>query len=701
MLDIPALARIALVSVLLLGTVSLMPRRRAGLFAAEVEARTILLLGIAWVLAVTLEFWILGPASFVNFGDEGAQALPYYIHLAEHAPPGRYDFRVMGGVDALAIFSSGYQLASIERLLFAWLSPWLATAVHKVAAEGLALAGAYLLARAAAPVNRPAALGIAAVYTLATQYVIEVTLAHGFGYHVQALAVLVLCYRTQARTYLLEAAAMAVAVAVSILPVQGGMGFYTAVGLTALLGGAWRRPRFYAALALMLPLHVLNWAGIMAAMAGIAPLTSRVQLFAPPLDIGGELTLSQLLVPAVAIAVSLGIAVFRRQPASIARQAALLLGPALVAVVLDTAPWDRIGLGFVKGVNPSYVLFAWLPLAVVSLAEAVAGLKPALERGAPAARLLAAALCCGLPLGLAAHYKVYNGLYWLGFGGHSALHGIPNLVRPTWLPDEPVRAVAVAHHLSDNNLLAYGIETAGGYFMLFDARKNAFWQQAGRVMAAGRLGLKVPERSCPGVQKLADLGNARLLRIANIRYLVSTLPVEGAGLTQVSGPDPAKFRPSCTMAAGEKLASYWRRLLAPEDAYVYDLGAAVPRVYFARSVAQPQRFGTPEYWRAVEEVGEAQGIVPETGAELNGASAATARVTKASVAGDGMEIEVDAPAGGVLVINSSWLPFFRATADGVPVTLVPVNGVQMAAALPAGARSVKVEYVRRLPVPAG
>jgi hypothetical protein len=61
---------------------------------------------------------------------------------------------------------------------------------------------------------------------------------------------------------------------------------------------------------------------------------------------------------------------------------------------------------------------------------------------------------------------------------------------------------------------------------------------------------------------------------------------------------------------------------------------------------------------------------------------------------DGYDVDVDAPDGGILMVNNTYFKFWRAEAEGAPLVIEPANGAHMAVRLPPGAQLVKIRYSR-------
>ena len=384
---------------------------------------------------------------------------------------------------------------------------------------------------------------------------------------------------------------------------------------------------------------------------------------------------------------------------------AIFIAPIVLSIGMDLTPWKSINLDFLSGLNYGYF---WLSLSILSiiamsvLAARAGELAESSNRNRVVARQIqtgAFAILLGLGPATSIYYKTSNGLNWLGLGGQANLAAVPNLLEPTWLPKEPVRVAALPQHFWDANLLPYGFDIMGGYFILFSDRVVEFWKQAGMVTSTGRSMLKPPAPSCPGMQRAADIGDMQLLRSANVRFVVSVLPIEGTGLRQVSGPSPFEFRPSCTIPIKEKLMGYLQDRFKPGDMYVYDLGVVTPRIYFARNAVNTSHtVDMQEYWDLVRSYSLKRGIVIET---LNSMSLTSqqsnSRVLSWQQIQDGFDVQVMALKGGILVINSTYLPFWRASNGEKKLKVYPANGTQMAIIVPPGTERVTLTYNRKLP----
>jgi hypothetical protein len=85
-------------------------------------------------------------------------------------------------------------------------------------------------------------------------------------------------------------------------------------------------------------------------------------------------------------------------------------------------------------------------------------------------------------------------------------------------------------------------------------------------------------------------------------------------------------------------------------------------------------------------------VLPGDGPPLDGPPG------EARILGEGPErliVETDAPAPGVLVLQRSWLPLYRATLDGAPVPIGVANLHRLGVEVPPGRHRVEIRTDRR------
>jgi hypothetical protein len=131
-----------------------------------------------------------------------------------------------------------------------------------------------------------------------------------------------------------------------------------------------------------------------------------------------------------------------------------------------------------------------------------------------------------------------------------------------------------------------------------------------------------------------------------------------------------------------------------KNAYVYENPRALPRVMLMTD------------WRIVNfddltvggwpiDVDPSRTVLlkrapPGLPATLVGGSRGTARLTR--YANTEVEVDVNAPSGGILVLNDVWQPWWRATVDGHATKILEANVIFRAVVVPAGTHAVRFTF---------
>ena len=214
--------------------------------------------------------------------------------------------------------------------------------------------------------------------------------------------------------------------------------------------------------------------------------------------------------------------------------------------------------------------------------------------------------------------------------------------------------------------------------------------------------------------------NLNLLRMLNVRYLLSEYPLRGTGLRLVHAAEPwptwPQYRSRNTgLVEGERrppdmalrrrvrfAQPFWdyfqfnRRKIVGKDVFVYEVLDSLERFRFARSVSiEPDgkavldrlsSMSTLELRStAVMEVGAAGGI----GDRRN---LADGSVLVSTYTPDRIDLDVSASGEAFLVIASTWSPYWVAEIDGRQVPLLRTNHAQYGLSLTPGAHRITLRY---------
>jgi hypothetical protein len=173
-----------------------------------------------------------------------------------------------------------------------------------------------------------------------------------------------------------------------------------------------------------------------------------------------------------------------------------------------------------------------------------------------------------------------------------------------------------------------------------------------------------------------------------------------------SGPDavPVVYRQKNFRTIDEKIQLYgWfaRKMFQPWKVYIYEIDGALPRAYVARGIiVTDEAVSDAEFHAQVERrAPDGDIVVRAKAAERLGLTSETKSIRHYpplvfKLKSDGFFADWQGRGAGVAVFNAVHMPFFRAFVDDTEVPVVAVNGVQMAVAVPAGARNVRLVYRR-------
>jgi hypothetical protein len=638
-------------------------------------------LGFLWLVLATCPYWAAGPWSFVRQSTDLDFALTQQVFLVKTFAGGQFTFALGGGTDVAAMSFLTGQLVSLERLLLATIPLWLAQGLHKGLAFGLGLVGSYLVCRRMAKLARPAAFGLAALYPVSEQSFTNITWGMGLGYALIPLAVYAVVGRLGRPYQWAWLLGVGILHAVSSAPTHTGLALFPAVLAAGVMAAPRRLPRVLGGLAVLALPMVLNWIESLAAKAQLAGLTYRAAHVDLTLSGPGQaLAETVKALASFPEAVALGLAALVVAPA--ARRPAIAAGLAvagLLGTLLMALPWARLGLGSLAAINFFYVTYAFAFIGLMAFAMAGGGGRRS------------SALVLGLAAGHLGWLLAYDGAVWLSEGGLATLErNVQRLEVRSWGRDEVVRVVSVPYRLPANIALVAGLDTADGGYNLILNRVGEFWlDHVARQfveIAAGYIRL-VPEswdlKCCPRYDAAA-MFDADGLRILNVKYVLSVVPL--AGLRQVDGPAEGEaVPPRSGQPMAERVAAYLRLIPQPPPLRVYALDQPLPRLFAATAVVRAAE-GEALRRLALDRVAVTDQL-PE------GPLPAMA-VDGFRLGRDEIEAAVTAPAGGVLVVNMPYTPFWSAEADGQPVAVAAANRVHTALRIPAGANRVVLRYHR-------
>jgi hypothetical protein len=675
-------------------TVALVWRMRA-----EPSRRAIVIAGLIWVAFATVFYWIAGPNSFALINQELDYGVTQQAFFAGLPQGTRFAHGFAGGNDIHGMSAISGSLVSLDRLLLDHLPLWLAFTVNRVLATGLGLLGGYLICRRWGGCDRLTAFAASALATVAGEFTTTVVWSVGLGYAILPLVVYAVVLRLGRPGYWWGVGAVSVLNALSCTPSHSMVATCATLGFAALLLGPRGTLRALPGMAMVVVAVILVWHETLFAMALIGPWSYRASLGVKTLTLGEAvarvigMTVTYKEITAVLVLALLLL--WRGAPRAALwpglLTVALLAGP----VALFQVPWRELGLGPLGAFNFGYLLYG-LPV-VACLLMGLAGTQ---WRGrAPLAGIVLAALA----VGRLAWLDAYQPVVWLSQGGLKII-ATGELAHAAWRPAEPTRVVSVPYRLPTNTAATAGLDSFDGFTALVPRPIGVWWGRAipwqeaspdaGNLTMEPQLDLK-----CCARTDMARLINLDALRIANVGIILSRLPLGGDGLRLLSDTDDSVAPPRTGAPLAETLRTYAGYLSNPPSLHAYGIGVPLPRVYSPTGLhVVADDIGDGELVKEVlaRALDRVVVIRRSDAAGLGGYSSGVARIVSFAPVLNGFDVEMEAPTGGLVVINAPWMPFWRATVDGAPIPVVAGNVIHMAAAVAPGARQLRLRWERPL-----
>ncbi|RAU23560.1 hypothetical protein CU669_00180 [Paramagnetospirillum kuznetsovii] len=666
---------------------------------AEPSRRAILGAGFGWVALTSLLYWVAGPYSFAIINQELDYAVPLYAFVAGLPEGTQFAHGFAAGNDVFGMSPFSGQLVSLDRFLLTHLPLWLAFTVNRILATSLGLMGGYLICRRWGRCDRITAFGVSALATVAGEFTTTVVWTVGLGYAILPLMVYAVVLRQGKRHYWLGVLAVAILNALSCTPTHSMVATCATLGFTMLLVGPKAALRAVPGTAVVVLVVILVWHEMLFGMASLGVWSYRASLAvdSPPiLEVIARLTdmasIYKETFAALALAIlSLWRGGWKRAMAPTAITAALFMAP----LILFQTPWSRIGLKPLGAFNFTYLLYG-LPVVVILL-MAQAGQR--WNGRAP----LVGILVCALAVGRLAWLDAYQASVWLSQGGVNTV-STEALKTAPWRPVEPTRVVSVPYRLPANVAASAGFDTLDGFTALLPRSLGIWWEWAiGPVKEkpnTGNLTLETQiDLKCCRRYDMAKLINLDALRIANVGIILSRLPLGGEGLRLISATDDSVSPPRTDTPRSDALRSYVGYLAKPPPIHAYGLDSPLPRVFAATSLhLVADDAGDEAMVRDVlsNAMSRAAVLRATDGTTLDAPDRWTMTITAATLVENGFDIVLDAPDGGIAIINTPWMPFWKARVDGVARPVVSANVIHLAVAVPPGGKRLELRWDRPL-----
>lgn len=662
--------------------------------------RSFLILTIFAVIG-SYEYWILGDFSFIPFGANLEHVIPGVEILAQQAPESRFVHELAGGVDRYAGLSFGGGFIHLESLVIEIFPRWLANLYFYLGALALALFGTYRLCMAFVPNRQDLCVAAALLYGFTISYVWD----NGLSLSLTPwLCWIFVCLRGHPGYWFFVILSSAL-FAISNSPQSTAQGLALALFCVAFVKG-WRSTlQIVAPFLILFVLIVLNWHEGIYSKLLVGPYSERFVEGAQDLyPIIHGLQLAAL------IGVGLAWCVDRRLSARLAIAAfASIFAPTILRLLVISfdilKPLQVVNFHYATSTSGLvhcliFVVGAAAFYSGASKVNVPISIKH-LFRVQPVNRF--AFLVLGaVALGQFAMWKFQLPLTWLIEGGQSTLTGATRQFESwdrSWLPNDPVRVVSMRYRLGGSYPATSGFDTFDGNVLIHGTHR--FWQAAltPKITSSVQPGLRLDsvDLQCCDTYRLSDLVDLSLLRVANVGYVFSVLPLHGNGLRQIIGPSEPEQLPRNTQPwLFDRVLKYANALINPLTVRVYELDPPLPRVYGARDIQitnnqDPQAVYEIVRKRGLDRVAAIRLSDWDETADLPSTSV---KVEKFEVVTNGFVIDI-ADGHGLLIVNTPYLHFWKARAKGIELDTVRVNGFQMGVIVPPGTSKIDIRYERK------
>ena len=728
-------------------------------------------LAFAAAALFTLESWVLGPLSWIYGYGSGLETIPALKALS-------FDGRnlslwspfVAGGIDRLAFWGNANPFGP-EYLLFSTLPAWLANGLHRflqyfvavyfagrVSDEQLGLKGAWI-SLAGIMYGCFSYFTVGALFTLPGVPVMLLLLWRSVGKHgsyVKAVgSALLLSFATTFTfgvPYLLTFAVLWLTV-VQRIDWRRAAGHFAAFSVTLMIATA---PQLLAIAANGAASHRAGWE-LEPVAASIDGLFYRQLQF----DMFGQsriLMLVTMNLPWLVFTAGLVLAwVAWRKGGTYKATAAGILGIAAILFLLSQKwAWLLLQLGvthfasFARGIYMGRFFQIPAPFLIavgLTLVVRMAWLLSSEHQAARRALALATAGLVGFMTIMPKIHLFYDlGVNDWGEANYNvrsvdALRGRPDLFRvASVLPLQPAYAYAQGLESADGWANVYPavyrdlwLRVMAPLFSELPANREIFGVGSGKAednfiflgadLVHPGVGLLPGEDVNEALRSGFDVDrrfNLNLLRLLNVRYLLSEYPLRGAGLSLVHAADPwptwPQYRSRNTgLVEGKRpppsgKLTRWQRLVQPfhdyfeanrrklrgKDVFVYELSGSMERFRLvSRIVVEPDGKAVLDRlssMNATDLRSTAVLEIADAGTIGNKERLADGQVELTKYQADRIELDITVGGDAFLIMASTWNPYWTATVDGQNVRLLRTNHTQYGLQLTPGSHKVSLAY---------
>jgi hypothetical protein len=300
--------------------------------------------------------------------------------------------------------------------------------------------------------------------------------------------------------------------------------------------------------------------------------------------------------------------------------------------------------------------------------------------------------------------KINNAASYVVFGGQGSVFKYTSLSQ--WQPDTQgmFRSITL-FDTPYSSIVAgvYNIDSFDGALPFNPIYWNDYWAairrgpiNGKRAFTRGTLDWRYWNGKTYDIDKLVDLD---LLQAANVRYLISALPLQNPNLLLVVPSEQERW-PKIHRSMFPDMPSYLiqslKRIFDPGKHYIYELKAPLPRVFPAKGVMEARGSEDPAHFLKTAAKAAQNGLIIVKSTDIRRLESQQTHfmeVCDVVISPNGYDISLLAPQGGVLVVNQHFNKFWKAYSGGRELLITPANGIYSVFYVPPATTTVRMRYM--------
>ncbi len=678
------------------------------------------------ILTIILEYWILGPHSYMQFYDEADQGLSRILYDLNNEVRGTFSHNIMGGSDHYASLLVGGQNFSLERFIFSLFPTWISVLLHKFLLVGINFIGFYLLIRKLFKIDRLQTIFFSFFAALINPYATISTLSHGLGYGLIPISIYVFYVLNNKKNYLIYTTFLSSIIAISTTVTHAFLVLVSGLVISFPFFKIENLKKFFLSFFILIFLTTLNWLDSILGFYEYGKLTNRVNSEQILVDnnllgiipwlwkktnifvFGPEYQYSPLILILFMAAV---ISIFNNYKKNLKYINFLILTIYFPMIVIFFI--KLLKLNFLKSVNYNDIaLFIVVP-TVLLVVRNIANHQNKLTK-----ILFASFIFFGSLLFFDKKFVTAKNL--LEGQQLSKITDISNLKDKKWNKNE-FRVVSALpyYYYHPNFSWIYNLETLDGYINLAPSNYTDFWQcgifektcNSKGDYTRGSLYLNFIPFQHPFKEKLVfdqnqnilidQIVDINILKLVNTKYILSFHNINSEHLKLISRPEKNLYEKNFQRRIFSKKRDkdiYYEsfkesilNLFNVQDIFIYEILEASDRIFFPRKIINKKYDSQLEKYDFISE-NYIKNILFTNIKELKPGVGKIEKIIKIK---NGYEFKIKVNQAGLIVINNFYNPYLKAFNNEKEKKIINLNDYQIGIIVDEDEDMIKLVYSRK------